>query len=185
MFRQRSAHVGANSFSSRRPGGGIVLGLVVIPVTLLVLALGIQAAQANSNAAAPGPMKVTSKEQHPLGIPALTPRASLMAASGSRFTRDDVLQYIAAHPQIVQAQPSKPVPIVTQVQFVTAQRASELLHGESIGLADTAPVYVVTVQGSFVFTGAPPSPHFRASTPYTTMTLIFDAHTGNLIITSI
>jgi hypothetical protein len=158
-----------------------LLVLVAIPVALLILVLGIQATRANADTTSPGPLHTTAMQQHPLGIPAITPRANLARVSGARFTQDDVVQYIAAHPEIVGAAPNTTAPIVTSVQFITAQQASTLLQGESIGLPDTAPVCVVHVKGSFVFNAAPPGLG-NTKTSYTTALLVFDAHTGNLIV---
>lgn len=163
---------------SRRPVNGLI-GVLVIPVALVALALGIQAAHAANNAG-PGPLPVTSVQHHTLGIPAITPRAALATSGGAHFTGDDVKSYIATHPQMLPAAPGKPAPIVNSVQFLTAGQASALLQGESIGLPDTSLVCLVRVQGTFVNTYTPPGVSNGGT--YTTATLVFDAQTGNLLI---
>lgn len=169
--------------SSQYSGVGIVIGLLAIPIMLGILVLGIQATRASSDSQAPGPMHITGEQQYPLGIPAITPRANLMSASGPRFTRDDVIQYIGTHPQILGAIPGKPAPVVTSVQFVTAAQASVLLQGESIGLPDSSPVCIVRAKGSFASSYSPPPILAnKAEAPATTAVLVFDAHTGNMII---
>ncbi len=168
--------------SSQRPSVGVVIGLLAIPIMLGILVLGIQATRASSDSQAPGPMRLTGEQQYPLGIPAITPRASLMSASGPRFTRDDVIQYIGTHPQILGAIPGKPAPVVTSVQFVTAAQASVLLQGESIGLPDSSPVCIVRAKGSFASSYSPPILAHTAEAPAATAVLVFDAHTGNMII---
>lgn len=177
----------ANNDLPRRSSVGPLIGLVAMPIVLLALVLGFQAAQANAGAPAPGPIHVTGTQQHALGIPAITPRAGLMASSasssGPTFTRDDVVHYVAAHPQVLGAVPGTPAPTVTSVQFVTAKQASTLLHGEAIGLPDTASVCYVRVQGTFVFNDAPPAFGSKAVT-YSAAVLVFDAHTGNLLVSA-
>lgn len=166
---------------TRRSGG--VVAIVAVPIALIALALGVQIAGAMAQSAKPGPIKVTSDQNHPIGIPAITPRAGMAVAAGAtgpHFTRADVIQYITAHPEITGAVSGKPAPTVTSVRFVTAKQASALLQGESIGLPDSAPVCVVQLRGTFASSFAPPG--FNAPATTDTAILVFDGQTGNLLI---
>lgn len=70
---------------------------------------------------------------------------------------------------------------ISSIELLTSQAATTRL-GESSGLPDGAPVYLVTLQGSFTVPG--PSRGYRlgnAATGYE----VFDARTGNLMVASV
>lgn len=170
--------------SAARRSSGFVALLIALPIALIGVALGMQAVHAAQDGGTPpGPVPITSRPSHPLGIPAIKPRTALATRNGPRFTDADVRDYLAAHPLILEAAPGTPTPIVKSIQFVTAAQASAMMQGESIGLPDTSSVCVVIVQGVFISSYGPPTfNNSGASASVTTKTLIFDAQTGNLLI---
>ncbi|HEX8983592.1 MAG TPA: hypothetical protein VF792_12525 [Ktedonobacterales bacterium] len=175
---------GSNGATRRRDklSSGLVSVLVALPIVFVAIVIGmyyVHAAQANGTP--PGPMKITNRPVHRLGIPAIQPRAAAMA-NGARFTSADVRSYIAAHPKILEGAPGKPTPTVTSVQFMSAGQASAMMQGESIGLPDASPVCVVTVQGTFSLTWGPRSTNGATSETVSTHILVFDVQTGNLLI---
>ena len=181
MSRRRSRRSGARTHFPGQHGKGAMIVAVAAPVVLVLLALGIQAVRAAMYAPPPpGPVQATTIRQHSRGLPGITPRAGVVEANGARFTRADVVAFITTHPAILGSLPGKPAPVISSIGFLTAAQATALLHGESLGLPATAPVCVVQVTGSFLFTGGPPA---LPSTPYSRQTLVFDGQTGNLIIT--
>lgn len=164
-----------------RPSNNAWIALIVIPIAIFGIVLGIQRVSAQANVAKTGPIPTVSLQNHSLGVPAITPRASMAAAgaTGPHFTQADVVQYVAAHPTAVGSIPSAAAPTVMSVQFVTAKQASALLQGESIGLPDSAPVCVVQLKGTFA-SFAPPG--ISGPSSGSEETLVFDGQTGNLLI---
>lgn len=73
------------------------------------------------------------------------------------------------------------MPIVVSVSFVSAQTASGRLGGEPIGVPDTEPVCLVTLSGTFQGN----SPAMGHPLVYNDGELVFDAYTGNLLVSSV
>ncbi|MGH2497074.1 MAG: hypothetical protein ACRDIV_20440 [Ktedonobacteraceae bacterium] len=96
---------------------------------------------------------------------------------------DDVKAYI----------PTAPYPILVPIQgthltiekvlFVSSQEATQLMHGESTGLPDSALVCFVLLKGPFyVQIDRPPNDPAGAAQTATEIAEVFDAHTGNLLV---
>lgn len=173
---------GSNGAAHRRDkrSSGLISVLVALPIVLVAIGMRyVHAAQANGTP--PGPVKITNRPVHSLGIPAIQPRA-VVQANGARFTSEDVRSYIAAHPMILEGAPGKPTPTVTSVRFMSAGQASAMMQGESIGLPDASPVCVVTVQGYFAPMWGPRGTSGATGDAVSTKMLVFDAQTGNLLI---
>ncbi|HJT56571.1 MAG TPA: hypothetical protein VJ761_08750 [Ktedonobacteraceae bacterium] len=121
------------------------------------------------------------------GNPGIQPRASLAGSGPSEatFTRDDVIAFFNKHGFYAGPVVSSAHLKILTIQFVTAERASELMKGESVGRPDTALVCYVKVQGPFRLTNIRGGPAQIASKMPTTAMYgdaVFDAHTGNLLV---
>jgi len=114
-------------------------------------------------------------------MPAIQPRASLASSTGPHFIEADVRAYIATHRPGFTV-PSTPNPVVITVQFMTASQVSTQLQGESMGVPDDTLLCLVRVLGEFRNTYVP-----LGATPktFTRGVMVFDAHTGNLLISSV
>lgn len=73
------------------------------------------------------------------------------------------------------------MPTVVSVSFVSAQTASSRMDGEYIGVPDTEPVCFVVLHGTFQGN----SPAMGHPLVYTDGELVFDAYTGNLLVSSV
>jgi hypothetical protein len=103
------------------------------------------------------------------------------------FTVNDVKNYIARY-----GFPGGPTvkgssPTVMKVLFITAKQASILMHGEETGRPDNALVCYVLLKGPFDTSSmsVPPSNAQQTPTAHKPVLLgemLFDAHTGNLLV---
>lgn len=172
------------------------LKLVAVAVAVLVLVVvgvGWSANAAAATSVKPIPPRPTF---HPLqiqqtyvgGSPAITPRFPqnvAESATAPSFTKADVVAFLnqstfPAGPVVKGAQMT-----ILTIQFVSAQQASKLMDGESVGRPDNALVCYVEMEGPFLLTGVsvPPEPSGKK---YPTTAKygheVFDAHTGNLLV---
>lgn len=110
------------------------------------------------------------------GVPSITPHNDCTPS----FTVQDVLAFEHSHPfgnhRMVSMGQSK----VTKVLFITSAQASQRIGGEWIGLPDDALVCFVELYGTYRFLS--PFPSIPDSIHTGTMHNIFDAHTGNLLV---
>jgi hypothetical protein len=123
----------------------------------------------------------------PAGVPAIQPNAALAQAGGAGpyFTEADVRQYFAAHRSSFTV-PGTPNPVVVSGQFLTAKQASAQLGEEEVAASDSTLVCLVFVSRIFQDTtapivGTPPT----AGTTVTQGAMVFDAHTGNLLVNTV
>ncbi len=65
---------------------------------------------------------------------------------------------------------------IVSTNLVTHQQLRAILHSANLGLADRAPLYLVVMSGTFVFSGPPGQ---KPTYPYAIE--VFDARTGNLL----
>jgi len=116
----------------------------------------------------------------PLGVPAITPRIAHPGPQQAAYSVADVRAYLLKLPWV----PSEHVTIYS-IQLMNAVHAAALSQGECTGLPDAAPVYFVTLHGDFPAVAGPPVPGTPRPTPPPTHvgTIVYDAHTGNLIMT--
>jgi hypothetical protein len=150
-------------------------------LALLVVAFGVMItrptdvshAQQLSNSV----VQTGSLDPHALGLPAITPRNTAVGASTPTFTTDDVVQYVHAHP-MPDASLSGPKPVITRIAFLTSREVSTRLKGESTGVPDDTLLCYVELSGTFTFSGSS-----GVTVTYHTGVEVFDAHTGNLLIT--
>lgn len=124
-----------------------------------------------------------AKAGPPEGIPAIRPSRPAVGPDEPTFTADDVRAFIAAHGlDYGRMQPAGPYQI-EGVEFVTSAEAARRLEVRS-GRPDTAPLCLVTIRGTFRDAGGPP-PNPQTGAPstgtFSTMVLVFDARTGNLV----
>ena len=108
------------------------------------------------------------------------PQGSAAISPGTKgtpaFTEDDVRQYVSKHRL---PNESKKLDFkITSIRFISSKEVSVLLNGASTGFPDDYPLCYVELSGTFTFSGPK-----GASATYPRGIEIFDAHTGNLIIT--
>jgi hypothetical protein len=162
--------------------------VVAVVLGIAGVVLAAQAVQAMPNIASAIPLGPFQPASAPtpyansaVGIPAVHPRAAVAQQAGGHFTEADVRQYVASHRPAF-AVVGTPNPAVTSVQFLTAGEASALLQGEAIGVPDATLVCLVRLSGTFQNTYAPPG---VVTKPFNQGVLIFDATTGNLLVSSV
>lgn len=109
-----------------------------------------------------------------MGVPAITSRNNCTPS----FTVQDVVDYERAHPFSNHRMTPVGTPKLTKVLFITSAEASKRLGNEWIGLPDDALVCFVELSGTYQF-----SPPMGPTSEHTgTMHQVFDAHTGNLLV---
>jgi hypothetical protein len=134
-----------------------------------------------------GPPPTTGYANHPLGVPSIQPRAALARAGGAGpyYTEADVRQYFATH-RPSSTVPGTPNPVVVSVQFLTAKQASAQTGGEGMGVPDSTLVCLVFVSGTFNNASwAPTVDTPTADATFTQGWSVFDAHTGNLLVSTV
>ena len=174
-----SGRKGKNTMRKKSPVVLIsVFGLLVLVVGAVLAFSSSVGAQGNSvvRSSLPSGRTVVT---YPPGIPAIHPQSGSAQTPGSpAFTAADVTHYIQTQGFIRTT--SGAVPAIAQIEFITAQEASALLQGESIGRPDNALVCYVVLTGSFRANGPVPP---GATIPIVhTAYEVFDAHTGNLLM---
>jgi hypothetical protein len=97
------------------------------------------------------------------------------------FTKDDVRRYIQAHGSSGMRFSSVGKPTITRILFITSREACELMRGEYIGLPNDALVCYVELSGIFPFFG----PFNSQPTIFHRVQDVFDARTGNLVVTGV
>ena len=112
------------------------------------------------------------------GAPAIRPHLAPSGNTTPSFNAQDVVAYVKANGVGGKIDSSVPA-TVEKVEFLSARVASTRLH-TWIGVQDDALLCLVTVRGSFSIT--PPGGGRRAGS--NVAFLVFDAHTGNILILS-
>lgn len=168
----------------------VLVLIVLIGMIALASALGTgQPVAANhgmsrggaSAAATPVLPVGTPMISQPVGAPAIHPRSDLAKTAGPSFTKADVVQYVAAHP-IPFAVRGAAAPVVASIEFLTSQQVSTELGGESTGMPDSALLCLVHLSGTFESDRVPLG---GTAYPYYDGVMVFDAHTGNLLISNV
>jgi|SRR5579884_901008 hypothetical protein len=150
------------------------LFVLISVLALLVLIVGVWM---NFSHGVPASAKATHGRtvvRYPPGVPAIRPHIAGIPS----FTAADVAQYIKTGSSIRTI--SRAVPAITKTEFITAQQASNLLQGESIGRPDNALVCYVELRGPFHVEG--PLPQGASNPTLSTAYELFDAQTGNLLM---
>jgi hypothetical protein len=114
-----------------------------------------------------------SPPTQPEGSPALAPHLN----GTPSFTLDDVKQFVANH-QLLKPANRDVVHKLISAEFMTSSEASSRLNGVTTGFPDAYMLCLVELQGPFTFTGP-----VGATAVYPRGVLVFDATTGNLVIT--
>jgi hypothetical protein len=165
----------------------VLLGFVVVVVVGAMLSASNLANAGGVVLPPPGPPSNPGPQSYTglLGIPSIQLRADLATSPGARFTEAEVRQYFASH-RPPGAVAGSPAPTIVSIQFMSAQEVSQQLQGEGMGVPDTTLLYLVRLSGTFQGTNY--GPYFGPQAPpvptrnYAEM--VFDAHTGNLIVSS-
>ncbi len=157
----------------------VTVALVAVPLAHMFgisFPSGLEVIAPTPHCPGPSDSPLSVEAGQPLGAPSIAPRNQCTPS----FTVQDVLDYEHAHPFGNMRMASIGHPKVTKVLFITSAQASQRLGGESIGLADDALVCFVELDGAYRFSPPLGAGDVREHTG--TMHEIFDAHTGNLII---
>ncbi|HLG65101.1 MAG TPA: hypothetical protein VKY19_24420 [Ktedonosporobacter sp.] len=114
------------------------------------------------------------------GIIAIRPT---LANGNARFTAADVRAYFQAHPTPPQMSlaPGHTAKILS-IDFITSKEASQRMKGESVGLPDNALVCYVQLSGPFLLGMISRPPGTKPIPPSDTATVVFDAQTGNILV---
>lgn len=156
----------------------IVVGVVVL-ICLSILSATPSSAQSVSGGVPSASGSQGSPSQSVgIGHPAITPRTSTQNGSPT-YTTGDAVQYVQSH-RVPHTFGSSTRPIVDSSSFMTSREASKLLNDEYIGVPDNALVCYVTFHGTFVV----PAPQGQTAA-FTKGIEVFDAQTGNLLLTSL
>jgi hypothetical protein len=123
---------------------------------------------------------VTSPQSGSLGLPAIQP--TLPKTPSPRFTTVDVRTYLRTHPFMSGPLVKGATSTIVAIQFMTSKQASELMHGASVGLPDSALVCYVKLHGPFTQVNASVPPGAEQLPPAEFGVEIFDAETGNLLM---
>lgn len=159
-------------------GGMFVAILFVCYLALSLSGLADSSATALAAQGSLAPMPASTN--HPsLGLPAISPRVGAFSASQAAFTHDDVIHYVSTHP-IPQTRVVSGSLTVNSVSFLMSQQVSDLLKGESTGVADNTLLCLVEFQGNVAFLNGPPGTTQPLS--FSHVYEVFDAHTGNLLM---
>lgn len=114
-----------------------------------------------------------------LGLPAIRPTRNVTGGQTPTFTVKDVEQYVATGtigPKISANGPSK----VVNVQFLPAQQVEALLKTTTASMPPDRLLCVAELSGNYTISGPPSA--VAPSTTFTTVYLVFDAQTGNLVV---
>jgi hypothetical protein len=108
----------------------------------------------------------------PTGSPAIKPTTGGTPA----FSVDDAKRYVATH-HVPMGLSRDSKPVITRAEFLTSREITDRLHGAASGFPDDYLLCYVELQGPVTFSGPK-----GAKVTYNRGVLIFDAHSGNLII---
>ncbi|MDQ2828021.1 MAG: hypothetical protein M3Y74_03115 [Chloroflexota bacterium] len=123
---------------------------------------------------------------YPSGAPAIHPRNAVSGAPTPGYTADDVRHYLAARPPFSTADGQPPT--IDTILFTQASRARALLRGASVGRPDEALVCLVVLRGALIPRDEdegmvrPPRDGLWKVRPAPIGVIVFDAHTGNLLV---
>ncbi|MBA2285143.1 MAG: hypothetical protein H0W02_06660 [Ktedonobacteraceae bacterium] len=143
---------------------------------------------ANASQAVPHTPPSAKPTNRGVGFPAITPHLNLALSQASKptFTQADVAFYVGHHGSPVGPLVPGAHLTIPKIQFTTANQASQIMAGESIGIPGNAPVCYVLLQGPFQATNVRLSPALASKlhgTPVVSRTeLVFDGRTGNLLV---
>lgn len=94
---------------------------------------------------------------------------------------EDVENYILTHPYPIGPTVSGGLPEIVVIQLMTSRNASNVMHGEYVGLPDDALVYYVLLKGPFYPTHIITITGMNISIA-DRMEEVFDAYTGNQLV---
>ncbi len=164
--------------SLRLPGMGIGLGLLTVLLIGVATASGRAATSVHHPVFTPGAAGLGGYVQQ--GVPAISPRTNLASSTGAHFTNADVQQYLAQVPPEY-AVPGAAAPQIVSVQFLPAH-AVDALIGETIGVPANTLLCLVTLTGTFQSTNVPLG---ATAYVYHSGVMVFNATTGNLLVSSV
>jgi hypothetical protein len=111
--------------------------------------------------------------KRPEGMQALTVRGT----PNEPFTKQDVIDYFKTHNLPRNATTTADFRVDT-LEFLSSGEVTARLQGVATGLPDADRVGLVTLSGTFIFTGPPKSRPATFKRAYA----VFDARTGNLLM---
>lgn len=113
----------------------------------------------------------------PVGQPAIQPKAQVSNLSTAAFTSQDVIEWAKSNPPVGKRISSNTPFTVEKVEFLTSQDIANRLSRSDLGFPSNKLLCYVTIRGTFTIS----SPFSKAKT-INTMYLVFDAQSGNLLI---
>jgi hypothetical protein len=119
-----------------------------------------------------GKLSVKLAPSGPRGSPAITART----AGTQAFSIDDAKRYVTGH-QLPMSLGKTGKAAILKAEFMTSKEVGQLLSGMTTGFPDDYKLCYVEFEGPVTFVGPPGS-----KVTYNRGVLIFDAHTGNLVI---
>lgn len=112
------------------------------------------------------------------GLPAIK-----HVGSGTTPTSDEVKKFVLSHKFPLDATATGKPSAILDIEFIPASAASAKMHGESVGLPDTAMVIYVKVHGPFTFSAMSLPPGVKGGPLHVQDAVeVFDATTGNLLL---
>jgi hypothetical protein len=115
-----------------------------------------------------------------IGLPGIKPHPGVADPMVPAFTAQDVTRYFATIPNYGRFDSSTPTSVI-DVQFLTAQQAEATLRTTLAPTPADRLVCVVKIDGTFISTGPPGA---RPTTSATAL-IVFDAHTGNILVSGL
>jgi hypothetical protein len=112
------------------------------------------------------------------------PRAANADALTPAITVQDVTDYVLAHPASLGKVRVDGPYTVESVDFVSAQQVNQQLNID-IGVAPETLMCLVRAKGIFISVSPPDANNVQHEVTYHTWYLIFDAHTGNLLLQNV
>ena len=126
---------------------------------------------------------VSTQSTNAPGMPAISPTLSQDNPNAPSFTKADVQAYITAHPAPPRMTLAEGYTVkILTTDFISSKEASQRMQGEYVGLPDTVLVCYVTLQGPFLLSHVSSPFGAKPFAPSETVTEVFDAHTGNLLV---
>jgi hypothetical protein len=172
-------------------GSALLLSIFLVGITIALATRSSADASASLSSPHHPPAQNTFQvtTSYVPGNPAISPHVSA-ASSGNNssipaFSKKDVTDFLNKNGfyagPVVNGAHLK----ILSIQFVTAKQASDLMYGESVGRPDTYLVCYVKVQGPFSrmnMHAGPNLPGRKVKTTANIGDMVFDAHTGNLLV---
>lgn len=154
-------------------------------VALILAAVVIILTAANNASLVNQPENSTLQKQvrpqvtYAFGTPAIHPQTELPVA----YTKETVIRFLKTYPFPGGPTVIGKAPTIVMIGFISSKAASILMKGEQVDRPDNTIVCYVQLHGPFIATRiSAPSTTLTAKPIYNIGEMVFDAHTGNLLL---